>query len=100
MRITEQQQRTSTITVLVKMTCDLCGREARAGQWHGSDHSCWDVNETEVEVTVRSKEGQSYPEGGSGTEFVVDVCPWCFRDRLLPWLRSQGAHIEEREWDW
>jgi hypothetical protein len=83
----------------IKQTCDLCGAEALSpDNW--SDHSTWDnLNETEIDVTVRQKNGSSYPEGGSGTKFEVDVCPKCFKEKLVPWLRSQGAQVEEKEWD-
>jgi len=58
------------------------------------------VNETEVSVTVKQKEGESYPDGGSGTEYEIDLCPDCFKNRLVPWLKSEGANIGEMEWDW
>ena len=51
-------------------------------------------------VEVRQRQGVSYPEGGSGTEIEVDLCPTCFKEKLVPWLRSQGATIEEKEWEW
>ncbi len=83
-------------TRLVETTCDLCGRVASRGDW---DSSNYEVAESEVKVIVRQKGGTAYPEGGSGTEIVVDVCPKCFKEKLVPFLRSQGAKIEEREWD-
>lgn len=82
-------------TRLVETTCDVCGAVAKRGNCGSSSY---DVDEVEVEVTVRQKDGSSYPEGGSGTEIVVDICPACFKDKLVPFLRSQGADIEEREW--
>ena len=83
-------------TNLVETTCDLCGAVAKQGNW---ESSVYEVNEVEVEVTVRRKDGVSYPEGGWGTALEVDICPKCFNDKLVPFLRSQGANIEEREWD-
>lgn len=82
---------------LDSITCDLCGKVAKHGYW-GS--SCWDVNEVEVEVTVRQKDGQSFPEGGSGTCFEVDLCPQCFKEKLVPWLISQGCPDKTDEWYW
>lgn len=82
---------------LKSRTCDLCGLTAKTNEWGASSY---EVCETEVEITIRQKEGSSYPEGGQGTEFEVDLCPKCFKEKLVPWLRSQGAKIEEREWDW
>ena len=85
------------IEVLANIKCDLCGKIASGGDW-GS--SCYDVNEVDVEMTIRHKEGYNCPSEGSGTETVVDICPECFTKILLPFLREKGANIEEHEWDW
>lgn len=79
---------------LIEQRCDLCGRLAKVpgSRWDGDGFA---VSETEV----RLKEGRSYPEGGSGSEHRVDICPDCFRAKLIPWLESQGAAISERDWD-
>ena len=82
----------------IKRTCDLCGMEAKPDDW--TDGSGYTINETEIEVTVRHKDGSSYPDGGSGTETVIDLCPICFKQKLIPWLQSQGAKIESKEWEW
>jgi hypothetical protein len=94
---TEKRSRTYDETVTVEVRCDLCGRTApRPGHGQGT----WgqyggDVNE----VTVSHRSGSSYPEGGSGETVEFDVCPDCFRDKLVPWLRSQGAEPRTTEWD-
>jgi hypothetical protein len=81
----------------VRRTCDLCGAESnRCADWESSSYT---VAETEMSVTVTHRSGLSYPEGGSGTEIEIDLCPKCFQDRLIPWLESQGATIEARDWD-
>ena len=53
-----------------------------------------------VATTIKSSEGTSYPEGGAKKESSVDVCPTCFKTKLVPWLISQGAKIREEEFDW
>ena len=83
--------------VLDKTTCDLCGKEALCGHWKSS---LYEVNEVEIEVTVRQRDGQNYPEGGGGTEYIVDMCPDCFKDKLIPWLKSQGCKAKRKDWDW
>jgi len=84
---------------LVTRVCDLCGVIADGEQWEAK--SIYHVNETEIRVEVRQKEGASYPEGGMGTKHEVDICPKCFKERLIPWLKSQGADIKgEEAWDW
>lgn len=82
---------------LVKTTCDLCGEVEGKGKWRSSSY---DVDETEIEITVRQRDGYSYPEGGAGTEFSVDMCPNCFKTKLIPWLQSQGCSAERTDWDW
>ena len=77
----------------VARVCDLCGREAT------QELNDWDGGRFEVcETEITARFGDSYPEGGSGTSYEIDLCPDCFRGRLIPWLRSQGAKIEEKEW--
>ena len=79
-------------SVLVAMTCDLCGKQTRRHDW---TEGFYRVAETTIECRV----GTSYPEGGSGKLYDVDICPGCFRDKLIPWLQSQGAAVRETEWD-
>ena len=83
--------------VLVKRRCDLCGMESKSSDW---DAGSYKVNETEIKIIMKQKEGSSYPEGGSGTEYEIDLCPECFKNRLIPWLKGEGATIEERKWYW
>jgi hypothetical protein len=83
----------------VGRSCDLCGKKGGSDKWDSVGWT-YDINETEIEITCRQKEGSSYPEGGSGTEYQIDLCPDCFKDKLIPWLRSQGAKIEDMNWDW
>jgi hypothetical protein len=86
-----------TEKVCVCTTCDLCGKKAHVR----SGWTCfgYERNETVVKVQVKQREGTYYPESQSGTEYEVDLCPDCFKDKLIPWLISQGAKIEQKEWD-
>ncbi len=97
MRRYEERTSTRTYKELVERCCDLCGRKAKDKDW---DAGAYEINETDVRVEVRQKDGSSFPEGGCGTELNIDLCPPCFTGRLVPWLISQGAKIEQREWDW
>lgn len=97
MREIEKEKYTGERWVIKKLACDLCGVEAKGGDW---ESGCYEVNEVEVQVTVRQKDGSNTPSGGSGEEYLIDLCPKCFKDRLVPWLNSEGANIESREWDW
>ena len=83
--------------VLVETTCDLCGTVAKRGNWKSSKY---EVAESEIEVTVRQKDGELFQEIGDGTTYVVDMCPICFKKKLIPWLASQGCKAKVKEWAW
>lgn len=86
----------SSRKVLVKRICDICGKETK--QPHTSNKE-WDHGNYEIaETKVYMREGVNYPEGGSGTEFKIDICPECFRDKLMPWLKSYGSEVKETDW--
>ena len=96
MRKYEKKPETVERKRLVETTCDLCGAIAKSGDWGSSSY---EVNEVEIEVTVRQKDGRSYPQDGWGTKYEVDMCPNCFKDKLIPWLESQGCKAERKEWE-
>jgi hypothetical protein len=70
------------------VTCDLCKKRIRSKSRGDAE-----------EIEVRHRTGLAYPDGGSGEETLVDLCAACFDGKLLPWLRSQGAEPQTREWD-
>lgn len=96
MRTYEKVKETTERERLVETTCDLCGAKAKQGNW---ESYAFQVNEVEVEVIVKQSDGSAYPEGGWGKKLIVDICPKCFKETLIPFLRSKGAKIEEREWE-
>lgn len=51
-------------------------------------------------ATVMLEDGYNVPECGSGTKTIVDICPDCFTNKLLPWLASQGATTRSENWEW
>jgi hypothetical protein len=94
-------------TVIDKLTCDLCGREAPDPDgYHPWATDYYDAVESDVKLKrpldpkVKLKTGQSYPEGGDGEEIEFDICPECFTGKLIPWLESQGAKAVKRDWEW
>lgn len=104
MKIYEEREVTGKHSFLKERTCDLCGKKADKDKGYLSTSSwgaeIFEINETEIKMMVRQTKGSNYPEGGSGTEYEIDLCPDCFKNRLVPWLKSQGANIEEKEWEW
>lgn len=92
----EKRTVTEERDVFFKRTCDLCGIESKSsGDWRRPDDR-FKVRET----TVTYRDGDNFPEGGSGTEIKVDICPECFKRKLVPWLKSQGVNVIEEEWNW
>lgn len=77
---------------LVETKCDLCGKTTKS-EWKDGSFDA-------LEVEVRLKTGSSYPDGGSGDETTVDICPECFRTKLIPWVESHGGKATTKEWDW
>lgn len=84
---------------LEKIICDLCGSEGHPfrDSWNGN---VYEIDKAKVYTCVEYEKGSSYPEGGEKTTVYVDICPNCFKQKLIPWLKSQGANIQERESDW
>lgn len=74
------------------MICDICNTQTKQMDWRDG---LYDVAETEVVF----REGTRYPEGGSGIETTIDICPKCFVERLIPWVESFGNKVQKKEWD-
>lgn len=72
--------------VIDKVTCDLCGSEVDARGY----------NVDEVEILHRT--GKDYPGDSGGEETSVDMCGKCFDEKLVPWLKSQGAEPRKESW--
>jgi hypothetical protein len=85
--------------ILDYVKCDLCGITMRGWEdcWrYGKTDSYDNVNETEV----RLKQGYNCPDGGVFTEINVDICVVCFKEKLLPWLISQGVAPQTKAVNW
>lgn len=72
---------------LVETLCDICRKPFTEG--YGG------VLETEV----RMKTGYAHQDGGSGEETEFDICPGCFKEKLIPFLESLGAKPRVEDWD-
>lgn len=94
MKRTEQRRETVVRAVTVEFACDPCGRRAPIPS-RGDFADDYEVKE----CTVEMKTGSSYPEGGDVKTTSFDVCPDCFRARLIPWMESQGAKPSTDEYD-
>lgn len=90
----------TTRTEVDKVICDLCGAETHDGNWA---KSTWYYNEIEITVEIsfehRESDGGS-GDGGSTDRISVDICPNCFKKKLVPWLESQGAQVKKESSYW
>lgn len=94
MRRYERQEVKRQEDVLIEIRCDLCGCHGRgANRWRTDDSS--EVKYT----TVQMEDGYRYPEGGCVEITDFDICTDCFRDKLIPWMKEQGAEPQIREED-
>ena len=81
------------------ITCDMCGAHTGSSDWPDPSDSFLGADNI-AETTILYKTGWSWPgEGGSGIQVDVDLCPGCFRDKLIPWLKSQGVQIKMGKWE-
>jgi hypothetical protein len=92
MKTIEKRESTHTYDVLIETKCDLCG-DVTKNSWQKELGNLG-------EIEVRMLEGSGWQDGGSDTrELAFDVCPKCFTEKLMPWMKSQGAEptITERD---
>lgn len=76
------------------ITCDICGETHPYDHWK---HDTFEVLETEVSLTT----GFQYPEGGSREITSFDICPKCFKEILIPFLKEKfGAEPRKEEKDY
>ena len=68
------------------LQCDKCGNEIKTG--------LYDAFSFDFEVRT----GESYPEGGNGQLFNMDLCQECFKE-LLELLKENKYRVDEKEWD-
>jgi len=78
---------------LDSVTCDVCGSQVSGN--HGWGQTQHDL----VYSTVALYESEMFPEHHITTVTSYDLCPGCFRSRLMPWLEGLGAkpQVEETE---
>ena len=89
---------TKKITEQVEKTCDICGYKVEGVLGYGDN---WDMDQTNhAEVILQMSTGTSYAESVSGKRINVDVCPKCFMDKVLPYLKSLGAVVYEEPWEY
>lgn len=96
MKVTKQVEIPAEVrTQLDHIKCDLCdATTTRHDNWSGT--SSYDINE----VTVALKSGTGFPDGGGTESIVIDICPNCFKEKLVPWFIALGGSPRKEEHDW
>lgn len=84
-------------TVVAKI-CDLCGaREDDTTDWplpKGTE--TYGDHDVDVKLVARWAWYANHCDGGGESWSIeIDLCPACIVDRVLPWLKSQGATIPD-----
>jgi len=99
MKHIEERLRQVKSEVVTRLQCDICKRVA---QDHLHRHAPnWSTLESDAnETTVTMRTGSTWPGGGSGEKVEIDICPDCFRDKLIPWVKEQGGEPTVTEWDY
>lgn len=77
---------------LDSIVCDICKKTTKNG-WREGWYDAF-------ESSIWMKTGSSFPEGGSGEETTIDICPDCFKEKLIPWVKSFGGEPTVKCWDW
>ena len=94
MRSYKTMQKTYDENTCVIVRCDLCGAEAPNPGWWDNP---WTYGYGVERVNISYESGDSFPEGRFTKTMFVDVCPDCFVSKVIPWLKSQGATISEKD---
>ena len=76
-----------------RLKCDSCEKESISGQ--GWSNTIYEVEE----VTIEYRSGSSYPECSWIRNITVDLCPDCFKNKFITWIKSQNIGYREEEKD-
>lgn len=97
MRVYKKKKQIVEKEIMTLCKCDICGLEAKSCNW---DASIYESKETEISVTCSLNEGTTYPDGGWGEMFQIDICPKCFKEKLIPWIESHGSKVKPKQWEY
>ena len=71
--------------------CDFCGLSTD-NEWKQDRYD-------DIEVELDLKIGERFPEASFGKIISFDMCPDCFKDKLIPWAKTQGAEPTVKDYD-
>ena len=96
-KIKETKKRVKEFTVTTEVKCDICGAIAPCPDCYDAEWAKESYNISTA--TIELKEGASFPAGGSWIETTFDICPTCFKEKLIPFIKSFGGEPTIREVD-
>lgn len=76
------------VTVKKHLFCDWCNTEIT--------EQTFEVREGRVMLKL----GYNYPDGGSAEVLKADLCEDCFKNKLVPFLESNGCKVRTENQDW
>jgi hypothetical protein len=81
--------KTETITreekVVDVYSCDLCGKASPSSYDWGAD------NHHDLSVTIQLSDCNYGPGESSGQHTWTDICPECFKEKVVPAIEALGA---------
>ena len=87
---------------LEKIICDLCKAET-TNEWRQNNSDNSDVIEINISISEgyihKMIDGYDHDEG-EGTKTTIDLCPDCFKSKLLPWVVSHGGVPQKETWEY
>ena len=89
MKVVKTETVTITRDVETDTVCDLCGKST-----NDERRSSYDVRE----VTLKIKNGTSFPEGGDGYVYEPDICLECANDKIVPMLELLNCKATWKSW--
>jgi hypothetical protein len=86
------EKKLKEVDELVSWTCDICGKEM------DGDFDCEGYEDHDY-MDIEARFYTSWNgDGGEGVHYYLDVCPDCFLNKILPYLKSINANITRREY--
>ena len=83
--------------ILTARKCDLCQEHFKVdvkGEWLIEDALQF-VRKTRTNLCLDETKCHPRFTGVVGSFFSLDICPYCFRNKLVPWLESEGVNVKQ-----
>lgn len=90
MKIIKETKRVCHDTYVEEVVCDICKASSKSDSWYIDTF-------TSTETSISYKETTCYPDDYWTRGVSVDICPKCFENKLIPWLKVQGVNAEIKD---